>query len=704
MQGDRGMKSITRFITFLIAFIAVSLIACEVTAQIPQKAPKKVYAPPEENFGFVPPPMDLSDLQPAPYLRGAMQPPSWDWRTLGGITSVKNQNPYGTCWSFAAIGDLESKVLINESFAPDYSEMNVVACNPHGTTCNSGGNAWMSTNYLALLGSVDELCNPYPVGCPTPSCLNPTCAFLKQITEWRVIPNDVTAIKHAVMNYGPVSTAMYASFPGFSSYDGSYCLTYTGVESPNHALLIVGWDDAMCGGTGGWIVKNSWGTGWGDNGYFYIAYGNARIGEASNVITECRDPNPDERIYYWDDLGWWNSVGYGDGDDWGMVEITSEEKGSLHAIDFWAVHGPASYTMYVYETFNGSSLSDVLAGPITGAVQEAGYYSVPLPTFLLVHAADPVYPVIDFNTGTNQPVPMDDEGPMETGKSFISDNGTNWTALDHGYWHYGDIGIRARIIPFPEVRGCSQEADSIRIHSAYNFPAGVQDIFPGQELTYDFAICMYSTDEALEDTICLHVVGPPDGYDLSGDINEGSIAILTSGCWGYTDIECDLACMDVTVGRPDIDTLILHVVPPPPALVILQDTLSFVEQGVTAAYVPFAVCNSDPCTPGDYEWLITSIGYVGGPISQGGAQTIAGGDCYTVYGIIDASASGVCEYDTLTIVAWRGDLYDTCVQAIHIVEPIEVPLFTTPVVTILILAMILAAAVFLRRRSMDGAL
>jgi len=292
------------------------------------------------------------------------------------------------------------------------------------------------------------------------------------------------------------------------------------------------------------------------------------------------------------------------------------------------------------------------------------------------------------------------------------------------------LALMVLLIPGVIYAACSQEADSIRIHSAYNFPAEVQDIFPGQELTYNFAICMYSTDEALEDTICLHVVGPPDGYDLSGDINEGSIAILTSGCWGFwpvvvtascdvvpcdydtiiatlsftnTDIECDLACMDVTVGRPDIDTLILHVVPPPPALVILQDTLSFVEQGVTAAYVPFAVCNSDPCTPGDYEWLITSIGYVGGPISQGGAQTIAGGDCYTVYGIIDASASGVCEYDTLTIVAWRGDLYDTCVQAIHIVEPIEVPLFTTPVVTILILAMILAAAVFLRRRATSRA-
>jgi hypothetical protein len=282
---------------------------------------------------------------------------------------------------------------------------------------------------------------------------------------------------------------------------------------------------------------------------------------------------------------------------------------------------------------------------------------------------------------------------------------------------------------------CQQDADSIRYHSAYMFPAEIQDIYPGQVLTFNIAICMY--DWALDggDTICM--AGTSTGLlDLSGDINENSIYDPDPGddgigCWGFwpviveascdvavceydtviitlhftnTNYECDVACMDTSVGgRPDIDTLILHVVDPPPALLVLQDTLSYVEQGVTAAYVPFAVCNPDPCTPGDYEWLITSVGYVGGPISQGGAATVPGGDCQTVYGIIDASASGVCEYDTLTIVAWRGDLYDTCIQVIHIVEPIEVPLFTTPVVTILILAMILAAAVFLRRRATSRA-
>ncbi|MCK4236991.1 MAG: hypothetical protein KAX38_07710, partial [Candidatus Krumholzibacteria bacterium] len=218
----------------LVAVVAVSLAGSGLLAQVPNKAPKRIYDPTAEHFGYVPPPVDVSHIQPSQQLMMALQPPaSWDWR-FSGVTSVKNQNPYGTCWAFAAIGDLESKVLISESFGPDYSELNVVACNAQGTTCNSGGNAYISTNYLALLGSVDEACDPYPGGCPNPTCINPACTFLKQVTEWKLVANNVTAIKNAVMTYGPVYTSFYASFPGFSTYDGTYCLTYTGVEDPNH--------------------------------------------------------------------------------------------------------------------------------------------------------------------------------------------------------------------------------------------------------------------------------------------------------------------------------------------------------------------------------------------------------------------------------------------------------------------------------------
>jgi len=195
-----------------------------------------------------------------------------------------------------------------------------------------------------------------------------------------------------------------------------------------------------------------------------------------------------------------------------------------------------------------------------------------------------------------------------------------------------------------------------------------------------------------------------------GDIN----MIIAIMCFADVNGVCQPDsgdCEDSYYGgtlRDYIDTLIVEIVESPPALFILQDTLYYVEQGVTAGYIPFAICNGDPCAPPtDYGYMITSLGNVGPALDVlDTAIGVPGGTCADVYGIVDAGASIVCTYDTLTIIAWdaaTGTVYDTCVQAIHVVEPIPVPLFTAPVVTILVLAMILAAAVIMKRHAVSKA-
>ena len=156
------------------------------------------------------------------------------------------------------------------------------------------------------------------------------------------------------------------------------------------------------------------------------------------------------------------------------------------------------------------------------------------------------------------------------------------------------------------------------------------------------------------------------------------------------------------------DQVILHVVESPPALYILQDSLYLVEQGQTAAYIPFSICNGDPCAdPTVYDYSIASKGLIGAGFPQGGTtDPIPGGECLDIYGIVDAGLADVCDYDTLTIIAWdaaTGTVYDTCVQIVHVIEPVPVPLFTTPVVTVLVLAMVLSAAVFMRKRAASRA-
>jgi hypothetical protein len=172
-------------------------------------------------------------------------------------------------------------------------------------------------------------------------------------------------------------------------------------------------------------------------------------------------------------------------------------------------------------------------------------------------------------------------------------------------------------------------------------------------------------------------------------------------------------CEDPNVRSGPVDcfstiTQDFEVVESPPALFILQDTLYFVEAGQTAAYIPFSICNGDACAPAtDYDYVITSLGNVGSALNQTGtAAGVGGGLCQDVYGIVDAGAATVCTFDTLTIIVWDagvGSIYDTCVQAIHVVEPVPVPLFTAPVVTILVLAMILAAAVIMKRHAVSKA-
>jgi hypothetical protein len=152
------------------------------------------------------------------------------------------------------------------------------------------------------------------------------------------------------------------------------------------------------------------------------------------------------------------------------------------------------------------------------------------------------------------------------------------------------------------------------------------------------------------------------------------------------------------------DTLILTVIASPPPLTILQDSLTLVDQGQTQAYIPFSICNTDACAP-NYSYNIKSKGHLGPAINTSGTIAVAGGTCEIVYGVINAGSALVCDLDTLTIIAWGGVpvMYDTCVQIVHVVSPEPVPLFTVPVVTILVLALILAAAVFMRRRAVSRA-
>jgi hypothetical protein len=201
-------------------------------------------------------------------------PAYYDWRDLGGMTPVKHQGNCGSCWDFAACGALESSIKIHGGVELDLSEQQVLSCATPGWGCNGG---WSTITWIHFrdYGAVSEECMPYGADDEIP-CTEDECELIAATREWTDIPSNVDAIKTAVHEYGPITTG-FAVQEDFVYYDGG-CYELEGDYGLNHLMVIAGWDDDACGGEGAWLVKNSWGDGWGEYGYVWIKYGTCKVG------------------------------------------------------------------------------------------------------------------------------------------------------------------------------------------------------------------------------------------------------------------------------------------------------------------------------------------------------------------------------------------------------------------------------------------
>jgi hypothetical protein len=273
----------------------------------------------------------------------------------------------------------------------------------------------------------------------------------------------------------------------------------------------------------------------------------------------------------------------------------------------------------------------------------------------------------------------------------------------------------------------------------FPFPEGVQYVHPGGIWTGSIGPANFanvSSTCTAGDTFCVSV-SDALGWTITGSPALGNAQFLAPRFIWYQDVfvevpcgaaigqldtvtavmsysdgaacypeagDCDDPNWDLGTAYYSTTTVVLEVVAPPPSLYILQDSLYSVGQGQTAAYVPFSICNGDPCAPPTtFVCEMISMGHVGGAIDQFDTVTVDGGACEDVYGIVNASmAVPVGTYDTLTIVAWdeaSGTVYDTCVQVIHVYEFFPVPLLSPPVEAALVVLLVVVAFLFIRRVS-----
>lgn len=212
-----------------------------------------------------------SETAPIPEVTAA--PPTLDWRNTAGVnyvSTIKNQGSCGSCWAFAVTAALESQMMLDTSGQPaDLSEQILVSCSGAGSC--AGGYPTTASNYIRDVGLPLESCFRYTA---TDNACSNACANwqdqTEKVTGWHrpaVATTLVEAMKDALYAYGPVLATMYVYNDFYSYRSGVYSYT-TGPYLGAHAVLVVGYDDLQqC-----FIVKNSWGTGWGEAGFFQIAY------------------------------------------------------------------------------------------------------------------------------------------------------------------------------------------------------------------------------------------------------------------------------------------------------------------------------------------------------------------------------------------------------------------------------------------------
>ena len=212
-----------------------------------------------------------------------------DWRDKGVVSAVKDQGHCGSCWTFSTTGALEAHhaMKFGNWKSPELAEQQLLDCafdfDNHG--CD-GGLPSHAFEYIHHAGGIDrEFAYPYraeSAGDASQCRFNPHSVGARTLSSFNVTEGDEESIKRIVATVGPVSVA-FEVVKDFMLYKrGIYASKECkkGPKDVNHAVLIVGYGQAPESGKPYWIVKNSWGPDWGEDGYFRIERGSNMCGIA----------------------------------------------------------------------------------------------------------------------------------------------------------------------------------------------------------------------------------------------------------------------------------------------------------------------------------------------------------------------------------------------------------------------------------------
>jgi len=231
-------------------------------------------------------PMRLEHYEPTKRVK-ATYDPTWDWRTKGAVSSVKNQGQCGSCWAFSTAATVEGCVVVDgkggKGPLQDVSEQEIVDCATGNYGCDGG---WPQTA-LKWVESTKGLCSEasYPYTAQTGTCKASGKTPISKVGNHTIGKSgDENDLGNNCQKHGPISVCIDASHPSFQSYSsGVYYEAACSSSHLDHAVLAVGWGTDS--GKQYWIVKNSWGTSWGIKGYIWMSRNrNNNCGIATNAV------------------------------------------------------------------------------------------------------------------------------------------------------------------------------------------------------------------------------------------------------------------------------------------------------------------------------------------------------------------------------------------------------------------------------------
>lgn len=428
-----------------------------------------------QNFGYVEIPHTTYSIfdenNEIPIEWYANLPSSYDAREAGAVTSIKNQNPWGTCWSFSTLAALESSLLNAKLFEDiDLSEYHFINNNYNSVVdplkgtegdsityngtisqfLNAGGNVVVAYHALAnWMGAVSEEAAAYPTQNPQELEKTVDSVYLNDIVHVQQVymlnKEDDSAIKKEIMEHGAVTAAFYYSASYLNQSTGGYYANST--TASNHAVTIVGWDDNYSKDNfrtapladGAWLVKNSWGTWFGIDGYLWISYEDTSLQDTMCVLIGEKADNYDHNYQY---DGSYMSTYLSGTDIVTAANVFEAAEGDtqelIRAVSFEMGNTNVDYSIQIYTNLTDAGIPTSgtarLSQPVSGTTTYQGYYTVKLPEAVEINSGESFAVVIEYRKAGGPRI------VLETSQTWNNTEFTAGAKENQSFLRFGDAG------------------------------------------------------------------------------------------------------------------------------------------------------------------------------------------------------------------------------------------------------------------------